>query len=58
MTPFMACGNLSNPDLSGLEKLQDGIAIQSAITEVASDSLRESHVVMVAEGQMTGEGLQ
>lgn len=37
-----------NPDLSSLEILQDGIAIQSSILEVVSDSLREPHVGIVA----------
>lgn len=48
MTPLVARTNLPNADLSGLEKFKDGIAIQTSITEVASDSLRESHAGLVA----------
>lgn len=38
VTPLVARTNLPNPDLSGLEKFKDGIAIQTSITEVTADS--------------------
>lgn len=37
-----------DPELSGLKILQGGIVIQSSITEVASDFLREPSMGMMA----------